>query len=129
MSDTREIYSIQDCLDVVEDMLKDELGLGFSLVQALSEIITRGFKYTNWNRFKHANCPGCVRSPDDCDVGHDSEMWKRINAGKVQACPSRGGGTMSFSREEGFRNIDIANHKFNVVKPFEEGESLKEGLS
>lgn len=123
-TDTREIYSIQDCLDVVEDILEKELGLGYKLIQAISKIITKDFHHTNWNRFKHANCPGCATNPDDCDInygrGKHTGIWQKIVAGKTQACPARCDGTISFNPEEGFRNIDIADHKFNVVEPLEE---------
>lgn len=126
MNDTREIYSIQDCLDVIEDILEKELGLGFHLIEAISEIITKDFEYTNWNRFKHANCVGCVTSPGDCDISHGRGnhigIWHKIVAGKIQSCPARIGGTTSFSPEEGFRNIDIASHKFNVVEPLKKEE-------
>lgn len=126
INDTREIYSIQDCLDVIEDILEEELGLGFNLIQAISEMFAEGFESTNWNRFKHANCPGCVRSPSDCDIqggGNCIGIWHKIKAGQIQACPIRAGGTTSFSHEDGFKNIDIADHKFNVIKPMEEKEN------
>ena len=127
--DTREVYSIQDCLDVLDEVLEEELGLGFNIKKKISELIEQGFQYVNWNRFKHANCPGCVGSPEECDIAYSRgecvDCWKQINADQMQSCPVRCGGTFGFNIDEpkdGLVTIDLADHKFNVVLPADEEE-------
>ncbi|GAH40140.1 unnamed protein product, partial [marine sediment metagenome] len=65
----------------------------------------------------------CIADSKECDItfgrGEYIGVWHKINAGKIQACPARTGGTMAFDHKEGLRNIDIADHKFNVVESME----------
>jgi len=126
MNDTREIYSIQDCQDIVDMLLEEELGCGECVREAIQERLRHEFKYVNWLRFKHANCPGCVCSPEECDIFYGRNefhgTWEKIVNGKIQSCPARVNGTMFFDTgkpEEGIRHIDLADHKFNVVEILE----------
>ena len=120
--DMREIYSIQDCLHIIEEVLEEQLGIKDRVIEAIQKEVNRQFKYVNWIRFQHANCPGCVSAPTECDIAcgrkeHEGS-WKRIVAGEFQSCPARVGGTMMFDSnkpEEGLQHIDIAEHRFNVV--------------
>ena len=124
MKDTREIYSIQDCKKIVEEVLEEELSLGMNVIECLVDEIEKQFKYVNWIRFQDANCPGCVSGPKECDIafgrGEYSGTWKKINAGEIQDCPARGGGGTFVQDEKGFRKIDIASHNFSVVEPLKE---------
>ena len=43
--DTREIYSIQDGVDVLEKLLKEELGLGYNTVCAITDQFRINFLY------------------------------------------------------------------------------------
>lgn len=117
--DVREIYSIPDCTKIVDEILKEELGLGENVRESILKCVQREFRYINWIRFKNANCPGCVSSPSECDIacgrGQYHGSWAKIVNGKIQKCLARINGTMSFNSEEGMQDIDIAEHTFNPV--------------
>ena len=122
--DTREIYSIQDGVDVLEKLLKEELGLGYNTVCAITDQFRINFLYINWIRFQRANCVGCVSGPEECDVAYGRNEYRgsydKIKAGQIQSCPARVNGTMMVERGKGIESVDLADHKFNVV--VEEGE-------
>ncbi|HEA68223.1 MAG TPA: hypothetical protein ENI07_15595 [Desulfobacterales bacterium] len=127
MKDNREIYSIQDCINILEEVLKEQLGLGDYVREAVCDEVERKFEYVNWDRFQSANCPGCVSGPDDCDIaygkGEWGGAWQKIVDGNMQSCARRVNGTMQFNtaeQEKGIHPIDIADHEFNVVPPLKE---------
>ena len=76
MEDKREIYSIQDCLDIVAEQLEKQFGFQEDVAEAFCNAVERGFKYVNWNRFKNANCPGCVSGPDECDIAYGRKEYR-----------------------------------------------------
>lgn len=118
MVDKREIYSIRDAQDIIEKVLKDELGLGYEVIEAINKRIGIEFDYINWVRFQRACCPGCVSSPDECSVAYGRDefygVWDKIHKGEITRCPARVNGTFTF--EEGAKkNIDLQGDAYTVV--------------
>lgn len=106
------IYSLDDIDEAAYNALKDVFGWDHNSV---SDLVARTIKnnlkdYVNLYRFYDRNCPGCVCGNQECDFaygrGDAHGARERACKGEIFDCPVRVNGTMTFSREQGFRDID-----------------------
>lgn len=94
--------------DTLREMFKDDLN------ELIIEKAIKNLKsYVNLYRFYDRNCSGCVGGRDECDFaverGKAEGCWEKVVKGELFDCPVRTNGTMSFSREEGMKRIDISD--------------------
>ena len=115
--DEREIYSIPDIEEIIENVLSEELGLGTSVINALKKQIRHEFQYINWIRFQRVFCGGCVSSPEECEMNRNIGVWKRIvNGEKFTECPFRTNGTFAFDVNSGAKvKIDLSEGETYTV--------------
>jgi len=106
------IYCENDFIEAMRgtlgEMFKDDLN------EFIVEKVIKNLKeHVNLYRFYARNCAGCVAGNDECDFaygrGKAEGCWEKAVKGELFDCPVRTNGTLAFSREEGFRDVDISD--------------------